>query len=32
MRKRIMECFGGAVTLESHEKVGTTVRLIFKLV
>ncbi|NMG77446.1 sensor histidine kinase [Aromatoleum diolicum] len=31
MMKRIMERFGGAVTLDSREKVGTTVRLIFKL-
>lgn len=31
MMRRIMERFGGAVTLESREKVGTTVRLIFKL-
>jgi len=31
MMKRIMERFGGAVTLDSREKVGTTVRLTFKL-
>ncbi|MGH8374878.1 MAG: ATP-binding protein, partial [Pseudomonas sp.] len=29
--KRIMERFGGAVTLDSREGEGTTVRLTFKL-
>jgi signal transduction histidine kinase len=29
--RRIMERFGGTVELESQEKAGTTVRLIFKL-